>query len=109
MVRDDRTTIRPGRLDSQKESGLVRYDGRKAVAIVVDPAQDGLIPVVLHEALHVVLDGTICGRFCASLQEAIVASVEIALYKRITKSPYQEKRWRVAIGRKLAASLKGDE
>jgi hypothetical protein len=82
-------------------------EGKKfpnALAIFVDPYQEGIVPQVIHELLHNLLDKHLEEHFTYEVLETFLTSLERSFYKSLSRR--EERKWRKAIEKKLAKSFK---
>lgn len=91
------TKLRVGQVEGG-DLAQVTFEG-KDHKITVDTAQDGLIPAVIHELLHVELDGLLDSAVEYDIEEYMIAGLERSIMERMTKR--QKGWWRREIGKKL--------
>ena len=91
----ERARVRVGELSPDRSADAVYVRGG-AARIRVDDHKVGVLPGVLHELLHVVLDEEF-ERFETEIEEILVEALELALSTKVAQSARRVAWWRKAI------------
>ena len=105
LLRNPGTTLVLRKLPEPGPTAHVASDegpegSRINVTITLDPARGGIVEAALHEALHIVLDREIGGKFNQALEEVLIKALERDLWAGPLKGP-TFRRWRRLIRKKL--------
>lgn len=105
-VEDGRLELKLGKLDVSKWVAVSSYD-HKVQTGTMDPLFDGVIPSLIHEALHSIFSNIISKNFSKVLEEELVSTLERVLYNKLRRSKKLTERFRRAVCAMLAEQRKG--
>lgn len=104
LLRNPKLSITVENLPNWKlaDSTWIREDDKLNVQIRADVDRFGLIPAVIHELIHIVLDDLFSElKVNSDMEEAMVGGLEDMIWNSVQHKPRIINRWRRAINARL--------